>query len=66
VGWVMRLDDGTKENQHYALWAINPDLATKFKDHREEVIKAKQRQMDEIYKLSKKDKPKVYGVDDLE
>ena len=66
VGWVMRLDDGTKENQHYALWAINPDLTTKFKDHREEVIKAKQRQMDEIYKLSPKDKPKVYGIDDIE
>ena len=65
VGWVVRMDDGTKENQHFALWAINPDLAIKFKSHREEVIKAKQRQMDEMYKLSPKEKPTVYGFDEL-
>lgn len=66
VGWVMRMDDGTKENQHYALWAINPELAVRFKDHRAEVIKAKQRQMDEIYKLSTKEKPKVHGFDEVD
>lgn len=62
--WVMRMDDGTKENQHHAQWAINPALAEQFKDHRVAVIKAKQRQMDEIYKLSTKEKPRVkdYGV----
>lgn len=66
VNWVVRLDDGSKENQHHAVWAINPDLATKFKDHRAEVVRAKQRQLDEIYKLSTKEKPKVYGIDDLD
>lgn len=59
--WVMRLDDGSKENQHQAQWAVNPALAEQFKDHRISVIKAKQRQMDEIYKLSTKEKPKVKG-----
>lgn len=66
VGWVMRLDDGSRENQHHAQWAINPDLATKFKDHRAEVVRAKQRQLDEIYKLSTKEKPRVYGADELD
>lgn len=62
--WVMRMDDGSKENQHHAQWAINPALAEQFKDHRVAVIRAKQRQMDEIYKLSTKEKPRVkdYGV----
>jgi hypothetical protein len=59
--WVMRMDDGSKENQHHAQWAINPALAVQFKDHRAEVIRAKQRQLDEIYRLSRKEKPKVHG-----
>jgi hypothetical protein len=57
----MRMDDGSKENQHHAQWAINPALAVQFKDHRAEVIRAKQRQLDEIYRLSRKEKPKVHG-----
>lgn len=64
AGWVIRMDDGTKENQHYAQWAINPNLAQQFGDYRKKVIQAKQRQLDEIYKLSTKEKPRVYGVDD--
>lgn len=62
--WVMRMDDGTKENQHHAQWAINPALAEQFKDYRVAVIHAKQRQLDDIYKLSTKEKPRVkdYGV----
>lgn len=64
--WVMRMDDGSKENQHHAQWAINPVLAEQFKEHRTSVIRAKQRQMDEIYKLSTKEKPKVKGYKLLE
>lgn len=61
--WVMRIDDGSRENQHQAQWAINPALAEQFKEHRMSVIRAKQRQMDEIYKLSTKEKPKVKGYE---
>ena len=64
--WVMRMDDGTRENQHHAQWAINPALATEFKEHRAEVIRAKQRQLDEIYRLSKKEKPRVHGAELLD
>jgi hypothetical protein len=48
------MDDGSKENQHHAQWAINPALAVEFKDHRKSVFDANQRQLDEIYRLSKK------------
>jgi hypothetical protein len=64
--WVMRMDDGTRENQHHAQWAINPALAVQFKDHRKAVIDAKQRQLDEIYRLSKKEKPRVHGAELLD
>ena len=64
--WVARMDDGSRENQHHAQWAINPALAAQFKDHRAEVIRAKQRALDEIYRLSKKEKPRVYGVEGLD
>lgn len=64
--WVMRMDDGSKENQHHAQWAINPALAVQFKDHRKAVIDAKQRQLDEIYRLSRKEKPRVYGAELLD
>jgi hypothetical protein len=59
--WVLRLDDGSKEHQHIATWAINPALKTQFSDYRTEVIQAKQRRLEEIYKLSTKEKPKVKG-----
>ena len=64
--WVMRMDDGSKENQHHAQWAINPALAVQFKDHRKAVIDAKQRQLNEIYKLSTKEKPRVHGAELLD
>jgi hypothetical protein len=60
------MDDGSKENQHHAQWGINPALAVEFKDHRKAVIDAKQRQLDEIYRLSKKEKPRVYGAELLD
>jgi hypothetical protein len=36
-----------------------------FADYRLSVIRAKQRQKDDIYKLSTKEKPRVYGADIL-
>ena len=62
AGWVARMDDGTRENQHFAKWAINPQLRHQFSGHRAQVIAAKQRQLDEIYKLSTKEKPRVHGA----
>ena len=59
--WVLRLDDGSREHQHIATWAINPALKTQFKEYRNEVIQAKQRRLEDIYKLSTKTKPKVKG-----
>lgn len=62
--WVARVDDGKERDS--AQWAINPALPVQFKDHRKRVIEAKQRRMDDIYKLSTKEKPKVYGYEDTE
>ena len=62
AGWVARMDDGSRENQHFAKWAINPQLRHQFSGHRAQVIAAKQRQLDEIYKLSTKEKPRVHGA----
>ncbi len=61
--WVIRIDDRTQEHRHMAQWAINPKLMTLFRDHRARVIEAKQRQLDEIYRLSTKEKPKVHGYE---
>jgi len=41
AGWVARIDDGEREHQHYAQWAINPALLTQFNDHRQAVIAAR-------------------------
>jgi len=62
---VIRMDDGSKEHLHQAQWAIDPRLVTMFADYRVSVIRAKQRQKDDIYKLSTKEKPRVYGADIL-
>lgn len=63
--WVSRMDDGTREMAHYAQWAINPALMTQFAAYRAKVIKLKQAQLDEIYKLSTKERPRVPGIDAL-
>jgi len=62
--WVIRVDDGTKENQHFAQWAINPKLLTMFKGHRAAVLAAKQRQLDEIYRLAPHARRRVKGLED--
>lgn len=61
ANWVIRVDDGSKEKVHYAKWAINNQLKVKFAEHRQSVIDAKQAQMNEIYILSSKPVPAVYG-----
>ena len=63
--WVIRMDDGSKERLHIAEWAINPGLKTMFADYRKEVVAAKQRQRERMYRLSPREAPKVYGVDVL-
>lgn len=64
AGWVLRMDDGTKEHQHHAEWAINPSLGERFANHRKAVIAAKQRQREHIYKLSPNPPKPVYGYED--
>lgn len=61
AGWVIRLDDGSGERSHKAEWAIDPRIADVFKDHRDQVMQAKQRRMDEIYRLSTKPRKLVKG-----
>lgn len=63
--WVIRMDDGSKEHLHIAEWAINPGCRTMFSDYLKDVIRAKQRQREDIYKLSPNAPPKVYGADVL-
>ena len=59
AGYVIRIDD--LSGTHRAQWAINPALVDQHADYRRQVIEAKQRQLDEIYQLSSKEKPKAYG-----
>jgi hypothetical protein len=61
AGWVIRLDDGTREHQHHAEWALNAELKTRFADYRRRVVQARQRQREE---RGFKNKPPVWGSDD--
>lgn len=63
IKWVIRMDDGSKENQHFAQWAINPQLIMQFKDHRRRVLEAKQRQLDEFNRLSSYARKRVPDLD---
>jgi hypothetical protein len=42
--WVARIDDDLRRGS--VVWHVNPALATIHKDHREKVVRAKQRQLD--------------------
>lgn len=64
AGWVARVDGG--EQKDGAKWAVNQELKTMFADHRKGTIEAKQRVMNDIYKLSPKDPPKVHGSELLD
>jgi hypothetical protein len=63
AGWVARLDDGLLESRSVAKWAINPDIHVQYADHRRQVIEAKQRRVDALYRNAGcKDKiPKTHG-----
>lgn len=61
--WVVRIDDGSRENHHHAEWAINPILGEQFKEHRKRVIQARQRVAEARWSNSSKPKPKVYGYE---
>jgi hypothetical protein len=61
--YVIRLDDGSKVNRHIAEWAINPAIVTTFEQQRKAILKAKQRQRDEIYALSPNGRKLVKGYD---
>jgi len=63
VRYVARLDDGSELHKHRAEWAINPAILTTFAEHRKRVLRAKQRQRDEIYKLSTKGRRLIKGYD---
>lgn len=62
AGWVMRMDNSIGTRDADVVWVINTGIATMFSDHRQEVIEAKQRRMDEIYEDNPKDTVHyVYG-----
>jgi len=66
--WVARMDNGEAESKGIAQWAVNPSLAKVFKNHRVEVLEAKQRRADEMYKDNPKmtGAPRVAGFDDVQ
>lgn len=66
AAWVMRVDEGGKEMQGVAQWAVNPHLREQFADHRRRVIEAKQRMMDHVYRDAVKRRPQVHGAMELE
>jgi hypothetical protein len=59
--YVIRTDDGSKVHRHIAEWAINPAILTTFGEQRKAILRAKQRQRDEIYALSPKERKLVKG-----
>ena len=62
ASWVIRIDDGSREHQHIAEWAVNPNLQKCFSEYRSAVIRAKQRVQDEIYKLAPFPRKPVHGA----
>ena len=50
--WVVKENEQSYNLDKTIRWFINPQLQIEFNDHRTAVINAKQRQLDEIYKLS--------------
>lgn len=59
--WVTRLPDDMTDGRRSAVWGINPSLNTLHADYRKKVIAAKQRQREEIYRLSPKTVKPVKG-----
>jgi hypothetical protein len=50
AGWAIQIEN--ELNKKRVTWAINPSLSTMFKDYRANVIKAKQRHADYIYRYA--------------
>ena len=50
AGWAIQIEN--ELNKKRVTWAINPSLSTMFKDYRQNVIKAKQRHADYIYRYA--------------
>lgn len=61
AGWVLRIDDGSREHRHFAEWALNIELKDRFADYRRRVVEARQRMKDAIHKRRM---PPVHGNDD--
>jgi hypothetical protein len=61
AGWVVRVDDGSREHLHQAEWRINPALVGAFKTQRREIIKARQRQEDERRRIAQLERRIVKG-----
>lgn len=61
-GWVRRVDDGSREHQGVAEWAINPQLAVQFRDHRRLVIEAKRRQLGKQFRNRVEELVPDYGL----
>ena len=59
--WVMRVDDGSQEHRHHAEWVVNPLLKDMFKTYRKDVIAAKQRYRNDMYRLNSSAIKPVYG-----
>jgi len=47
AGWTVRTDDGSREHQHIAEWALNPALITMFADYRQKKKEITQRMITE-------------------
>jgi hypothetical protein len=50
AGWVVQVEN--ELNKKRVTWAINPSISEAFKDYRKEVLKAKQRHADYIYRYA--------------
>lgn len=49
AGWAARIDDGAREHQHFAQWAVNPALQVQFEAHRRAIAKAHERRVREWF-----------------
>jgi hypothetical protein len=50
AGWAIQVEN--ELNKKRVIWAINPSLSTMYKDYRANVLKAKQRHSDYIYRYA--------------
>lgn len=64
AGWVVMIENDF--NKRKITWAVHPSVSTAFKDYRDEVVKAKQRHADYIYRYAREkgyDRKLVKGYD---